>query len=114
VVGTIYSDKKKYKEAVGYFTNAIKIDSLNTDYYSHRAETYVKLNDFKDALADDNKAITIDSTLPDIYLHRSIVLFQLGEFVKARTDLKKAADHGGYATEEFIKVLSDSLTKKHL
>jgi hypothetical protein len=111
--GSIYVEEKKYPEAIQYFSNAIKIDSLNTDYRKHRAEAYYLSGNFQKVVEDDDKILAIDSTIGPVYIDRSKAWFSLGEFRKSQSDIKKAANFGGYATMEFIKVLGDSLTAHH-
>ena len=114
ITGSIYLERKDYSAAVSHLNDAIKIDSLNADYYSKRGEAYGMLKEYKNAINDDNKALSIDSTLAKTYVNRSVALFHAGEFVKAREDVWKAAKFGAQTPPEIINALSDSLNVNHL
>jgi tetratricopeptide (TPR) repeat protein len=54
-----YEKLEKYEEALADFTQAIKLDSLNNNYYRYRAGCYDDLNDYNNSQMDWTMAINL-------------------------------------------------------
>ena len=52
----------KYDEAIGFYSDAIAIDSSNKAYYSNRSAAYAHKKDFSSALVDGMKCTEVGDT----------------------------------------------------
>ena len=84
--------EKKYEDAIKYYTEAIKINSNDSDVYNNRGNAYSGLKDYKEAIKDYDKAIKINPKLIEAYYNRGIAYFKLDEYGKAIKDYDKAIE----------------------
>ncbi|KAM3246289.1 outer envelope protein 64, chloroplastic [Capsicum annuum] len=52
--------EKQWQKAIGFYTEAIKLNGNNATYFSNRAAAYLELANFLQAEADSTKAIDLD------------------------------------------------------
>ncbi|KAJ4713537.1 outer envelope protein 64, chloroplastic-like [Melia azedarach] len=84
-----YKDKQLQK-AIGFYTEAIKLNGNNATYYSNRAAAYLELGSFLQAEADCTKAINLDKKNVKAYLRRGTAREMLGYYKEAIEDFQYA------------------------
>ncbi|XP_021292215.1 outer envelope protein 64, chloroplastic [Herrania umbratica] len=84
-----YKDKQ-WQKAVGFYTEAIKLNGNNATYYSNRAAAYLELGSFLQAEADCTKAINLDKKNVKAYLRRGTAREMLGYYKEAIEDFRYA------------------------
>ncbi|KAH7549407.1 hypothetical protein JRO89_XS13G0026600 [Xanthoceras sorbifolium] len=77
-----YKDKQLQK-AIGYYTEAIKLNGNNATYYSNRAAAHLEQGSFLQAEADCTKAINLDKKNVKAYLRRGTAREMLGYYKEA-------------------------------
>ncbi|KAJ4848375.1 Outer envelope protein 64, chloroplastic [Turnera subulata] len=82
--------EKQWQKAIGYYTEAIKLNGKNATYYSNRAAAYLELGSFIQAEADCTKAISIDKKNVKAHLRRGTAREMLGLYKEAVEDFKYA------------------------
>ncbi|CAI0400427.1 unnamed protein product [Linum tenue] len=85
-----YKDKQ-WQKAIGYYTEAIKLNDKNATYYSNRAAAYLELKSFHQAEADCSKAIDLDKKNVKAYLRRGTAREFLGYYKEATEDFRYAS-----------------------
>lgn len=80
-----------FKGAIEDYTQAIKLDPNNADYYGVRAQAYVENNDKVRALADYNQIIKLEPERANSYGLRAIFYCNEGDYKKGITDWDQAA-----------------------
>ncbi|KAI5660282.1 hypothetical protein M9H77_29075 [Catharanthus roseus] len=81
---------KQWQKAIGFYTEAIKINGNNATYYSNRAAAYLELGSFLQAEADCTKAIDLDKKNVKSYLRRGTAREMLGYYKEAIEDFRYA------------------------
>ncbi|XP_047954594.1 outer envelope protein 64, chloroplastic-like isoform X1 [Salvia hispanica] len=81
---------KQWQRAIGFYTEAIKLNSTNATYYSNRAAAYLEIGSYIQAEADCSQAIDLDKKNVKSYLRRGTSREMLGYY-------KEAMDDFGYA-----------------
>ncbi|XP_047337642.1 translocon at the outer membrane of chloroplasts 64-like [Impatiens glandulifera] len=81
---------KQWQKAVGFYTEAIKLNGNNATYYSNRAAAYLELGSFIQAEADCSKAINFDKKNVKAYLRRGTAREMLGYYKEAIDDFNYA------------------------
>ncbi|OVA01707.1 Amidase [Macleaya cordata] len=82
--------EKQWQKAIGFYTEAIKLNGKNATYYSNRAAAYLELGSFVQAEADCTTAISLDKKNVKSYLRRGTAREMLGYY-------KEAIEDFGYA-----------------
>lgn len=82
--------EKQWQKAIGFYTEAIKLSSMNATYYSNRAAAYLELGSFLQAEADCTKAINLDKKNVKAYLRRGTAREMLGYYKEAIEDFSYA------------------------
>lgn len=82
--------EKQWQRAIGFYTEAIKLNSNNATYYSNRAAAYLELASFLQAEADCTKAIDLDKKNVKAYLRRGTAREMIGFYKEATEDFKYA------------------------
>lgn len=78
------------EEALKEFTQAIKLNSGQPDYWSRRGEVQNKLKMFKEALADFEKATTINDSVAVYFLNIGLSKLGLERVEDALKDFERA------------------------
>ncbi|KAL7721360.1 HSP70-interacting protein [Entamoeba marina] len=65
--------KGDFEKAIEKYSDAIKIEPLNSIYFANRSLAYIKLSKFKDAELDINLSIQCNSKYVKAYLRRAII-----------------------------------------
>ena len=88
--GELYSYRlHDFKQVIKAYTEAIKINSQYSIYYSCRAYGYENMEDYQNALKDYTQAITLSQNSGYAYMNRARVYEFLGENAKALADYDK-------------------------
>lgn len=82
--------EKQWQKAIGFYTEAIKLDGSNATYYSNRAAAYLELGSFVQAEGDCTKAINLDKKNIKAYLRRGTAREMLGYYREATEDFRYA------------------------
>lgn len=81
---------KQWQKAIGFYTEAIKLNRKVATYYSNRAAAYLELGSFHQAEADCTEAIDLDKKNVKSYLRRGTAREMLGYYKEAVDDFKHA------------------------
>ncbi|KAK4414189.1 Translocon at the outer membrane of chloroplasts 64 [Sesamum alatum] len=81
---------KQWQRAIGFYTEAIKLNSSNPTYYSNRAAAYLEMRSFIQAEADCTEAIDLDKKNVKAYLRRGTAREMLGYVKEAMEDFRYA------------------------
>ncbi|XP_021909346.1 outer envelope protein 64, chloroplastic [Carica papaya] len=82
--------EKQWQKAIGFYSEAIKLNGNNATYYSNRAAAYLELGSFLQAEADCTKAINLDKKNVKSYLRRGTAREMLGYYKEAIEDFRYA------------------------
>ncbi|CAN0891442.1 Translocon at the outer membrane of chloroplasts 64 [Linum grandiflorum] len=82
--------EKQWQKAIGFYTEAIKLNDTNATYYSNRAAAYLEIASFHKAEADCSKAIDLDKKNVKAYLRRGTAREMLGFYKEAIEDFRYA------------------------
>ncbi|KAI4319227.1 hypothetical protein MLD38_032854 [Melastoma candidum] len=82
--------EKQWQKAIGFYTEAIKLNGTSATYYSNRAAVYLELGSFLQAEADCSKAINLDKKNVKAYLRRGTAREMLGYYKEAIEDFRYA------------------------
>lgn len=78
------------KQAILDYSQAIKLDPTNAEYYYRRAKAYQKLTKVNEAMGDFNHAILQDPQQGKYYVGRASLYYQLGRSVLMDADIVAA------------------------
>jgi tetratricopeptide (TPR) repeat protein len=82
---------KDYRQAINYFTDAIKMDGRYlASAYGLRAEAYVQINEVDSAIADLGESIKLNNRVALTYAMRGFLFISMNETNNAENDFKKA------------------------
>src|SRR6266704_2835067 len=88
--GYAAANEQKFEDAIGDFSEALKINSRDPRIYEQRAAVEMKMNDYDKAVADYSEAITLKPNEVRYYLYRSYI-YEMKEDVKSSmADTEKA------------------------
>lgn len=110
-LGTMYHERNENLLALQSFDRAIRLDSGNADYFSHRGAVHASLGNYQNAVDDETRALKRDPALKGSYLNRGIALQKLGRMAEAKSDLLQAQRMGAEIPYECIRLLSDTLIR---
>ncbi|KAK6127629.1 hypothetical protein DH2020_038608 [Rehmannia glutinosa] len=82
--------EKQWQRAIGFYTEAIKLNSSNATYYSNRAAAYLEMGSFIQAEADCTQAVDLDKKNVKAYLRRGTAREMLGYYKEAMEDFRYA------------------------
>ncbi|CAN1159254.1 Translocon at the outer membrane of chloroplasts 64 [Linum perenne] len=82
---------KQWQKAIGFYTEAIKLNDRNATYYSNRAAAYLEIAGFLQAETDCSKAIELDKKNVKAYLRRGTAREMLGYYKEAIDDFEHAS-----------------------
>ncbi|XP_059290442.1 outer envelope protein 64, chloroplastic isoform X2 [Lycium ferocissimum] len=82
--------EKQWQKAIGFYTEAIKLNGNSATYFSNRAAAQLEMRNFLQAEADSSKAIDLDKKNVKAYLRRGTAREMLGYY-------KEAIEDFGYA-----------------
>jgi tetratricopeptide (TPR) repeat protein len=81
--------KYQFEDAILLLTEAIRLDSKNTDAYYNRGLAYERSVKYKEAIEDYSTAIRLDPKLPKIFLARGQAYFSQRQLEKAIADFSE-------------------------
>ena len=100
--GNVQLQKREYREAIRYYSEALEKKPDFADAYSNRGLAKFRNDDREGALTDYTRAIDTDPTFGAAYLNRAEVLLETGDAAGSLTDLqrieKEYQDSTGYQT----------------
>jgi tetratricopeptide (TPR) repeat protein len=76
--GIRYTFARRYRAALGDYSQAIELDAQFAEAYLRRAEVQYLLEDDSGVLADCQKAIALNSTEPKTYYYQGMARYRLG------------------------------------
>src|SRR6266581_3180333 len=88
--GYAAANEQKFEDAIGDFSEALKINSRDPRIYEQRAAVEMKMNDYDKALADYSEAITLKPNEVRYYLYRSYIYETKGDVKNSMADTEKA------------------------
>ncbi|XP_077230086.1 translocon at the outer membrane of chloroplasts 64-III [Tasmannia lanceolata] len=88
--GNIAFKDKQWQKAIGFYSEAIKLNGKNATYFSNRAAAYLELGSFLQAESDCNSAIGLDKKNVKAYLRRGTSREMLGYYKEAIEDFRYA------------------------
>src|SRR6266700_351456 len=88
--GYAAANEQKFEDAIGDFSEALKINSQDPRIYEQRAAVEMKMNDYDKALADYSEAITLKPNEVRYYVYRSYIYETKGDVKNSLTDTEKA------------------------
>jgi tetratricopeptide (TPR) repeat protein len=77
------------KSAIGFYQEAIGLDSTYADAYYNKAMAHLRLNQLEETIADLTKAIQFRPDYVEAIFQRGLSYLDNGEFYKAREDADK-------------------------
>ncbi|KAL8474686.1 hypothetical protein ACS0TY_031215 [Phlomoides rotata] len=77
---------KQWQRAIGFYTEAIKLNGSTATYYSNRAAAYLEIGSFIQAETDCSQAIDLDKKNVKAYLRRGTAREMLGYYKEAMED----------------------------
>lgn len=83
------SEWKRDREAIVYYTAAIKANPADFVAYFNSADCYIREKEWSKALADCNAAARLKPPYADTYYLRASALYRLGRDAEARADLDR-------------------------
>lgn len=103
-------EKKNYKSAITFYSNAISLDELNHVFYGNRAACYLAIEEFENARTDAKKCISLEPSYTKAYLRLALAEKKLGSKAAALKAIKAGIEfielNGGKKTglNEFKKL----------
>ena len=88
--GDKFHKRKKYDEAVGSFTEAIKLNPNDYSLFNNRGVSYHTKGDYEKAIADYTKSIELNPYHFSAYNNRGAAYEDLGLIEQAVVDYRKA------------------------
>lgn len=82
--------EKQWQKAIGFYTEAIKLNGNSATYFSNRAAAHLEMRNFLQAEADSSKAIDLDKKNVKAYLRRGTAREMLGYLKEAIEDFRYA------------------------
>ena len=82
-------EEKKYEEVISLYTDGIKYNSNNLEYYAGRASAYCQLKKFELALKDAEKSIECNEIAVEGYSVRAKIYMSMNEHDLALKDYQK-------------------------
>jgi len=98
-------DNKKYEDAVVQFTSAIGLEPSNPDFYTARAQVYVKLLKYTDARSDYEKALIFDPKNVDATISLGAVCNKM----KSYEDALKLLNHASTMEKRNTRVYPEKV-----
>jgi len=86
---TVYVSQGKFQEAIGDYSEALKVKSKDPDIFERRAYAEIQLKDYDKALHDYNEAIKLSPEDPKYYQVRAFIYQTKGDFKAALADVDK-------------------------
>lgn len=83
-----------YEKAVQLYNEAIEAEDENAEYYSSRAQAFIKLNKYTEAVADAEKATKLNPQNTKAFLRLGIGQFHMKEYRAAKEALMSAKTSG--------------------
>jgi len=94
--GNEFLKDSKFEQALEYYTKAIetgiKDNKKMAVYYSNRAYTNIKLENYGFAIDDAGEAVNKDATYAKAYYRRATALFALGKYKNALANFKRVLE----------------------
>lgn len=84
--GAAYREQQKFAEAIGDFSEALKVKPGDADTHERRAYAYMQMKDYDKALADYNDSLKADPKEVRVYLLRSYLYELKGDWKNGIAD----------------------------
>ncbi|MCZ7614779.1 MAG: hypothetical protein M5T52_14915 [Ignavibacteriaceae bacterium] len=83
-------EKQMYRTAIDYFSQAIKDEPGNSEFYYYRAKTKMQLDSCHQAIEDYSKAIVLNRNVADYFINRGLARISCQNFYAAILDFDYA------------------------
>lgn len=90
--GRDFARQKAYDEAIAAFTEAIRLNTLNSNFYYYRALSYFVSHQYEQATADLDKVISIRPNYSQAYYQRGTAYLASGKYTLALANFDKALE----------------------
>ncbi len=87
--GLVLFAARDFSGAAGYFTDALRENSENVNYYYYRGVCYQETGDANEAISDYTKALSRRPAAYPIRYYRADLFLQSGDLEKAREDFEE-------------------------
>ena len=88
--GVTSQDKEDYKQAIGHYSESIRLDPQMFASYNNRGNVYYAEDDFDHAIQDYDKALALQPNDAEVYYNRGVAYFRKGYLDLAIQDYNKA------------------------
>jgi tetratricopeptide (TPR) repeat protein len=85
-----YYKQDKFKNAIGDYSEAIKIDTENAKLFASRGIIHKRMKNWSNAIADLSEAVKLDGSMPSLYRLRGDCYQSSGDIKKASADFNTA------------------------
>lgn len=109
--GILFSRIDRSTEAISDFTNAIKLDPYNGDYYFSRGIEYSKSSDYINAISDYKEAIRLQSINASALNNLAYCHLNLNEYEDAERNFKRAVYFDKHHFDSYLGLAMLSLKK---
>lgn len=92
--GMAYENKGDYRQAVYWYSEAIKLKPESAAYYFVRGRAYRNLSRLEESIKDLSRAISLKPGYDDAYNNRGMAYVGKGRSKDAESDFRKACGHG--------------------
>jgi tetratricopeptide (TPR) repeat protein len=89
-VGVLYTQQRKFDDAVAQLDKAIELNPTNAEYWVQRGTAYVLSGRLPQAVENFSRAIELQNGYADAYDNRGLALQRLGRLNEALKDFDKA------------------------
>ena len=101
--GKIHYENEDYLKALEYFNKNLELNTGNTEYFTARANTYLKTGTFQYAINDYSMALDLDPKDEQVYFNRGIARLSTGNLKEACFDWEQAKKYGHLNIDEYLK-----------
>ena len=91
-IGLCYCNREKFEKSIYPFSQGIKIDQTNINYYHERAKAYQMIENHNEAVADFDMVIKKNPKNANAHFRRAFSVKALKRFSQAAEDFEKAKD----------------------
>lgn len=104
--------KHHYEKAIGFYTEAIKLNPSEAIYLSNRSAAYYNMDKFEKALEDANNALELNRDFVKAFYRKIACLYELDRFDEAKKTIEESLQFGEYeGIQAIAKKIEDEIIK---
>jgi len=109
--GLSYEAKKDYTRAINDFSECLKTDTTDADWYFYRGRCYSEKEDYDRAITDFTQAIKIDNKYKNAYFQRGYAYYYKSDLNRALADWEAALklDPNNADIKRLIELVKESM-----